>query len=83
MPHLSRATARVPAPPLHRVHSSVLSGIRYHPDRRVLEAQFRSGRIYHYFEVPHRVYEQLLEAPSIGTYFNKVVKPRFRAKMIS
>ena len=67
---------------LRQVDSSVLAAAGYDRDRRVLEARFRSGRIYHYFEVPETVFERLLAAKSVGGYFNRTVKPHYRAELV-
>jgi len=67
---------------LHQVNSSVLAAAGYDPDRRVLEARFCSGRIYHYFEVPENVFQKLLRAKSVGQYFNRSVKPHYRAELV-
>jgi hypothetical protein len=67
---------------LHRVQSSVLAAVGYDPDRSVLEARFRTGRIYHYFDVPPGVFETLLAAPSAGRFFNKAIRDRYRAELV-
>lgn len=67
---------------LQRVVSSVLSAVGYEPKRKILEVEFRSGRLYQYFDVPPNVYEQLLAAPSLGSYFNKAIRPHYRAEMV-
>ena len=69
-------------PHVDRVQSSVLSAVRYYDDRRILEVRFRSGRTYHYFDVPREAYEELLTAPSVGTYFNQSIKPQFRCERV-
>ncbi len=80
MAHLRRISH--PAAGLHAVESSVLRAVRYLPARRVLEVTFRSGRIYRYFDVPRNVYEKLLAAPSIGSYFNKTIRPNYRMESL-
>jgi len=67
---------------LQPVDSSVLSAIRFHEDRNILEVRFRSGRIYLYSGVPQSVYEELLAAPSLGGYFNRVIRPRYAAMRV-
>ena len=65
---------------MHDVQSSVVAAVGYDRDRNVLEVRFRSGRIYHYFDVPQELFEELLGAPSVGQFFNEVVRPRFRSE---
>src|SRR5438105_15912157 len=58
------------------VTSSVLAAVGYDRERRVLEARFRTGRVYHYFDVPYSIFKQLLSARSKGQYFNTAIRPR-------
>ncbi len=62
-----------------RVKSSVIASVGYDPDAQVLEVRFHSGRTYRYFDVPPRVYGQLVAADSVGAYFNTEVKPHYRS----
>ena len=59
------------------VDSSLLSSIGYSIDA-TLELEFRSGAIYRYFAVPQTVFERLIAAESMGAYFNRNVRNRFR-----
>lgn len=62
--------------------SSVIAGLEYDPASRTLEVEFRSGRIYQYFGVPKSEYQALLKAPSLGSYFNREIRNRYRTKEI-
>jgi hypothetical protein len=42
-----------------------------------LEVEFRSGAVYRYFAVPRRVFEEFLAAESKGSFFNRIIKPRY------
>lgn len=61
------------------VASTVLAEVGYDPHRKVLEVQFRTGRVYHYHGVPSSAVQALLSSDSIGTYFNEEIKARYRA----
>jgi hypothetical protein len=64
-----------------RVSSSSLASIGYDPDNKILEVEFRHAGIYQYFDVPERVYRDLMAASSHGRYFEVYVKKvgyRFR-----
>jgi hypothetical protein len=40
-----------------------------------LEVEFvKTGRVYEYYNVPQFMYDRLLEAPSIGIFFNTEIK---------
>lgn len=55
---------------LRDVESSALSRVGYDKREHVLVAEFKdSGAIYAYYDVPESVYNALLDADSIGSYF--------------
>jgi len=58
------------------VQSRSLRALGYDPEQRVLEVEFRSGALYRYEQVPPAVVQALLEADSLGRYFNQVFKPQ-------
>ena len=62
----------------HEVQSSELRSVGYDISASVLEAEFHSGEIYQYFDVPAEFALALLEAASIGRYFNAHIRPKFR-----
>jgi len=62
----------------HRVDSSVIASIGFDEEKNLLEVEFQSGRLYHYFLVPRAEFEALREAESIGVHFNQRIRPRFR-----
>jgi hypothetical protein len=59
------------------VASATLSTIGYDGIRNVLQLEFRSRAVYHYFGVPAAVHEALLDAPSKGGYFNQAIRGRY------
>jgi hypothetical protein len=58
----------------------VLASILYLPELRLLEIEFRSGRVHQYFDVPEPNYNGLLAAKSKGKYFNLKIRNRFFSK---
>jgi hypothetical protein len=52
-----------------QVESSMLRSVGYDPATRVLELEFRNGRLYRYAEVGEEIYRELMAAPSKGRYF--------------
>lgn len=80
MPHLthqseaSRAAARRAMPALE---SSVISRAFYDAFARELDIVFTSGKPYRYFDVPSKVYRQLMEAPSKGEFFNDHIRDSY------
>lgn len=70
------------------VDSSNVASIGYDPETRTMEVEFKGrnnepGAIYHYFEVPQEIYEQVLGASSVGQAMNQLVKPIYRFQRIS
>lgn len=67
-------------PEMTPVESSSLSAVGQDAD--TLYVVFVSGLVYRYFMVPHRVYAELLAAPSHGQYFNEVVRDHFPSERL-
>lgn len=51
------------------VQSSMIRSVGYDEKARILEVEFVSGSVYRYHGVPRELFEELLEAPSKGSYF--------------
>jgi len=64
------------------VESKSVASVGYDSERFELEVEFHNGRVYRYEQVPIAASRLLLQAPSVGEYINKVVKPRFTAKAL-
>jgi hypothetical protein len=65
------------------VESTALTTVGYDQDRELLQVEFRGRAIYHYFGVPAAVHQELLSAPSKGSYFNQAIRGRFAFCLIS
>jgi len=63
------------------VQSSSVTSVGYDPAQSELGTEFSNGRIYRYLHVPAAACRLLLQAPSIGKYVNRVIKPRFEASV--
>lgn len=58
-----------------QVESSNIKAIGYNEDDGTLAVEFkRTNSIYHYYNVPEHVVNQLLHAHSIGKAFNDLIK---------
>ena len=60
-----------------RVESTTLRALAYDGGRGILQLEFGTRAIYHYYGVPAAIYEALLGASSKGSYFNRVIRGRF------
>lgn len=59
----------------HTVSSSSIASVGYDSNSETLEVEFvKTGRVYEYYNVPQFMYDRLLEAPSIGIFFNTEIK---------
>ena len=65
------------------VTSSLIRSIGYDPAVNILEVELLSGRVYQYFMVPPAAYGALLAAESVGAYFNREVRRRYRCVEVS
>jgi hypothetical protein len=56
------------------VVSSVIGAVGY---THVLEIKFASGRVYQYYNVPEKIFQEMLSAESKGKYFNTHIRSKF------
>ena len=54
--------------------SPALKSIGYDEKEKIMEVEFIRGGVYHYFDVPKRVYEELMNADSLVRYFLEHIK---------
>jgi hypothetical protein len=52
--------------------------VGYDRDGLVLETELTSGAIYQYFDVPESVFLELMNADSLGKYYNKNIRNNYR-----
>jgi hypothetical protein len=67
-----------PLPDRVAVQSRSLASMAYDHDQAILQIEFRGGTMYQYFHVPRQTYQDLLQADSKGTYFNRHIRSLFR-----
>jgi hypothetical protein len=65
-----------------RVSSSNVRAVGYDAEEQILEVEFHSGSIYHYFNVPEYKYGGLMRASSKGGYLNDHIKSTYRYRQI-
>lgn len=61
---------------LIEVNSSAIRAVGY--DGHTLTVEFHTGRIYDHHGVPHQVYRELMTASSLGAYYNRNIRGRYR-----
>jgi hypothetical protein len=62
--------------------SSVVASFTYEPVKNILRVVFVSGRIYDYLHVPKKVYEEMKESGSKGTFLNLRIKGAYQFKKV-
>jgi hypothetical protein len=66
----------------HKVNSSEFRSVGYDLPTSTLETEYQSGEVYRYFDVPARLVLEMLEADSIGRFFNAHIRPKFRFEQV-
>ena len=56
------------------VTSSLLRSVGYDPDQQLLEVELQDGKVYWYTDVPEQTDERLMDADSLGRYFNQHIR---------
>ncbi|OJV34326.1 MAG: KTSC domain-containing protein [Bacteroidales bacterium 36-12] len=62
------------------VVSSNIASVGYDENEHILEIEFHHRAVYQYFDVPEKIYEELMSSPSLGAYFMNEVKNKFKHK---
>ena len=65
------------------VVSSNIRSIGYDQISMVLEVEFLNGSVYQYIGVPESLFNELMKAPSHGTFLAQNIKDRFAYRRIS
>ena len=60
------------------VDSSALVSVGYDRDDLLLETELTGGAVYQYFDVPESVYLELINAASVGQFYNKNIRNSYR-----
>lgn len=63
--------------------STVIQSIGYNGEKQLLIVQFVSGAVYHYKDVPPRIYKAFKSSKSKGVYFNDHVKDKFHFNRVN
>jgi len=67
----------------HHVNSSALNSVGYDHGRKVLELEFRDNKaVWQYYDLPPKVYEKLMSAKSLGKFFVKKIKGKYREEPV-
>lgn len=63
------------------VSSSNINSVGYDEKSRTLEIEFHSGT-YHYYDVPQYIFEEIVNASSVGSYVHQHIKNNFSYEQV-
>jgi len=59
------------------VSSSNIASVGYDENTEILEVEFLNGSIYEYKNVPLVIYQEFINAASLGSYFNREISKTY------
>jgi len=65
-----------------QVESSVIKSVGYDPALHTLEIEVKSGRVYRYDEVEEKTFKEMMDAKSMGRYFNANIRDKYRGERL-
>ena len=63
--------------------SAVIAGYTYDADLQTLEIRYHSGKVYHYLNVPEKVYKEMRSTMVKGIWFNRHIKGKYPFKAVT
>ena len=70
---------------MHRfpIPSTEITQVGYQEDSETLEIQFVKGGVYQFFNVPSKVFDEFMSAPSKEGYYHSKIGERFPCSRVS
>jgi hypothetical protein len=65
------------------VDSSNIKSIGYDENRNTLEVEYNGGSVYQYFDVPNKVYQDIISTNSVGRYLYANIKDKYNYTKLS
>jgi len=66
-----------------KVQSSNIAEVGYSEETSTLYVTFKNGGMYAYFEVPKEIYNDFLQASSLGSYFFRNIKGAYACEKLN
>ena len=60
----------------------MLKSVGYDEKEQILEVEFNHGGIYEYYDVEKDIFDDLIDADSVGRYFNNNIKDDYEYTQI-
>ena len=64
------------------LNSRAIASVGYDPDQSILEVEFRTGSVYHYYKVAPEVYEWFMRVRSKTAYLDRMIKGEYNYRRI-
>jgi hypothetical protein len=64
------------------VESRLIRSVGYDLASSILEVELVGGALYEYFDVPYSAFEELMEAESMGAYYNDLIKDLYAYRRV-
>jgi len=64
------------------VDSSMIKGVLYNADCKYLLVRFNNDSLYGYFNVPPKLFKELLQANSVGKFFHHNIRTSFEFEKV-
>ncbi len=62
--------------------SSNIARLKYFPEKGVMQIEFRNNKTYEYEDVSYDTWNQFINAPSAGRFFNERVKNAYKGRAV-
>jgi len=63
--------------------SAVIKSYSYDPAQQKMEIVYHSGKVYHYLDVPEKVFKEMRSTMTKGIWFNKHIKGKYAFKEVT
>ena len=63
--------------------SAVIAGYAYDAGQQTLEIRYHSGKVYHYLNVPEKVYKEMRLTMVKGIWFNRNIKGKYPFRVVT
>lgn len=63
---------------MQQVRSSKIQSVGYNNSAMILRVTFFKDGVFEYYGVPERIVKEFLDSDSLGTYFKRFIKDRYR-----
>jgi hypothetical protein len=65
-----------------KVNSSMFISVGYDLSSKIIELEFKNGKIYQHFDVPENIFTSFKNASSLGKFYNRYIKGKFSSSLI-